>query len=54
MTLRIPDNPECRSKAKFRYDRNMDALTYGWEATNELVEMSEAIIEAVGQHVGSK
>jgi hypothetical protein len=33
----IPDNPEARSKQKFRYAQRMDALSFGWRAANELL-----------------
>lgn len=41
---RIPDNPEVKSKKKFTYAANHDALTYGWEVANEVISLaSEAV-----------
>lgn len=36
MTYWIPDNPSVRNPDKFTYDRRMDALTFGWELTDEV------------------
>ena len=44
----LPDNPQEKSWKKFRYDSKMDALTWGWELTNELVAVGRTIAEAVG------
>jgi len=41
---RIPDNPVAKSKKKFTYALGHDALTYGWEITNEIMSLA---IEAV-------
>jgi hypothetical protein len=43
----IPDNPKIRSQKKFTYDLQIDALTYGWELTDEIVEVTRAIVDAV-------
>lgn len=46
-TLLIPDNPEARSKKKFTFKLNRDALTYGWELTNEILFISTTVVNAV-------
>jgi hypothetical protein len=28
--MRIPDNPEVKSRAAFTFAKGLDALTYGW------------------------
>lgn len=45
--LRIPDNPEVRSKRLFQYTAGLDALTYGWEITNEVVTLAADIMGAI-------
>ena len=47
-SLLIPDNPETKSRRKFEYT-NLDALTYGWESTNEIGEVASAIVNASSQ-----
>jgi hypothetical protein len=42
----IPDNPEARSAKKFTYKSNIDALTYGWELANEIVDVAYELISA--------
>ena len=41
----MPDNPSARSRSKFVYAGQRDALTYGWEAANEVLEVATSIIE---------
>jgi hypothetical protein len=48
MTLRIPDNPGVRSKRLFTYALQRDVLTYGYEVTNELLHVMQALGDAVG------
>lgn len=43
--LRIPDNPQARSGKAFRYDSKLDALTYGWTVTDEVVKLAHALIK---------
>jgi hypothetical protein len=43
----IPDNPSAKSRFKFVYARERDALTYGWEAANEVLEIATSIIESI-------
>jgi hypothetical protein len=45
----IPDNPEDKSKRKFRYAGKIDALTYGWEIANEIVDVASTIVNAIPQ-----
>jgi len=45
--FRIPDNPEARSANAFRYDSQLDALTYGWAVTDEVVRLARVIIEGL-------
>ena len=41
--VRIPDNPEVRSQdaSKYRFDQDLDALTYAWELSTELFAVIE-------------
>jgi hypothetical protein len=41
---RIPDNPEAKSKKKFTYALDLDALTYGWEVANEIVLLATEVV----------
>jgi len=44
---RIPDNPEVKSKKRFSYACEYDALTYGWEVANEVISLAtEAVATA--------
>jgi len=45
--LPLPDNPEKKSARKFEYKLELDALSWGWELTNEVVRIGRAIIEAI-------
>jgi len=45
--IRIPDNPEARSKRDFTFFRDVDALSYGWELANELLNVVSDVVEAV-------
>ncbi len=46
-TCWIPDNPEVRSHRTFRYDSKLDALTYGWELTNEILDIAQVLVREV-------
>ena len=46
-SLRIPDNPEAKSQSAFTFAKGLDALTYGWELSNEIVRVATAIMMAV-------
>ena len=41
----IPDNPEDKSQVKFIYDSEIDALTYGWELTSEMVKLVKMVVD---------
>lgn len=41
----IPDNPEDKSPVKFIYDSEIDALTYGWELTSEMVKLVKMVVD---------
>ena len=43
----IPDNPEVRSKVKFRFDNNIDALSFAWDSTIEVVTLVNNIVGAL-------
>jgi hypothetical protein len=45
--MRIPDNPEAQSQSAFTFAQGLDALTYGWELSNEIVRVATAIMMAV-------
>jgi hypothetical protein len=56
--MRIPDNPEVKSRAAFTFAKGLDALTYGWELTNEIVRVATAIMKVIsgarrGRHVAA-
>jgi len=38
--MRIPDDPEVKSRFKFSFASGLDALTYGWEVTNEVLSLA--------------
>lgn len=41
----IPDNPEARSHRSFKYDTNIDALQYGWQVTEEILQVTRTILD---------
>jgi hypothetical protein len=43
----LPDNPEDKSYNSFLYEKQIDALTYGWELTNDLLYYLTVIIESL-------
>jgi len=45
--MRIPDNPEARSKKQFKFALDRDALTYAWELSDEVLEVAMKTVEAV-------
>ncbi len=47
LLLRIPDNPEAKSQRDFQFELGLDALTYGWELTNELIDISTEVIATI-------
>lgn len=48
MTVRIPANPESKSRRMFEFDGGPDALTYSYESLCHLVDLSEEASAAVG------
>jgi hypothetical protein len=42
--VRIPDNPEARSKTKFTYGRSLDALTFTHDCAAELLDVTNLIM----------
>jgi len=50
-SARIPDNPEAKSKNKFTYVGNLDALKYGWSVVNEVVALAAEVATATSQSV---
>jgi len=44
-TVRIPDNPEARSKSRFTFALGRDALTYAWELAEEVLGVAIAVVE---------
>lgn len=47
MLLRIPDNPEVKSAKNFTFNRDLDAMTYGWELITDLFFLTGSIIQSV-------
>lgn len=47
MMIRIPDNPDARSKARFTFATGRDALTYGWEVGEEILSVGLEVVDAV-------
>lgn len=45
--MHIPDNPEARSKSSFRFDNRIDALTFAWTGTVEVVTLARDLIESI-------
>jgi hypothetical protein len=41
----IPDNPDARSQKAFRFEGRLDALTYGWELTTEVVDATRTVVD---------
>lgn len=46
-TVRIPDNPQVKSKKKFTFSLDRDALTYAWELADEVLDVTMVVVEAV-------
>lgn len=43
----IPDNPEARSKTKFTFDNQVDALMFAWVGTVEVVTLVSDLIASI-------
>jgi hypothetical protein len=48
----IPDNPEVKSRKKYSYASNTDALAYGWQVTDEVVALAVGMAEAIPKPAG--
>jgi hypothetical protein len=42
----MPDNPEAKSQRRYRYDRKLDALDYGWKLANEILDVTHFLVSA--------
>lgn len=47
----IPDNPSSKSRSKFLYSKERDALTYGWELANEILEVASALMNVINEKI---
>lgn len=45
-SARIPDNPSARSQSGFTYGRQLDALRFGWDCAQEVLDIAGLIVEA--------
>lgn len=56
VSIRIPDNPEAKSKRNLSYKRKLDALNYGWEITTEVVSIAQEILKEISapSHMGTQ
>jgi hypothetical protein len=43
----IPDNPEARSQRQFKFEKQIDLLTYGWNVTIGMLDIASGIMNAV-------
>jgi hypothetical protein len=48
---RIPDNPKAQSVDRYKFDGNLDALTYGIERTVEVVHLMDELVVAFQKEV---
>lgn len=44
---RIPDNPEVRSKQRFSFKEDLDALTFGWQAACAVLRVLRLVANEV-------
>ena len=42
--VRVPDNPEARSRDRFQFHQNVDALTLGWELATEFFAVVDNLL----------
>ena len=47
LLVRIPDNPISHSQKQFKWNQQRDALTYGWEATNEILDVATILAKTI-------
>ena len=45
-SARIPDNPSARSQIGFTYAGQLDALRFGWDCSNEVLDVASLIVDA--------
>ena len=45
VTAMIPDNPSVRSHDHFSFDQRLDALSYGWTMTNQVIKLVHSVSE---------
>lgn len=50
LSVRLPDNPESKSYEAFTYDKNIDALEYGWNLVNDLFDFTAETFDAIAEH----
>ena len=50
-SLIIADNPEAKSKRGFTYNDKIDALSYAWEITTEILDIAKLIIKEASEKV---
>ena len=48
--MRIPDNPEARSRDRFKFAKNIDALTFCWVLADEILKVVRAVVAEVASH----
>lgn len=44
--IRVPDNPETKSRKAFRFDTDLDALTLGWDYVSDFFAFADALFGA--------
>lgn len=49
MTVRIPSNPDAKSRRSFSFDNGPDALSYAYETLVHLTELSEIVEASISQ-----
>jgi len=45
--MRIPDNPEAKSKKAFTFNEGKDALDYAWTVADEVLSVATAVVESI-------
>lgn len=50
VSVLIPDNPKARSMSKFKFEKNIDALDFGWKSAAEILDISSLILEAIKKY----
>lgn len=44
-SARIPDNPSARTQVGFTYAGGLDALKFGWDSANEILDIAALIVD---------